>query len=102
MSTLTWSNLCFLWLLSGEPGRSSIARQAIHDRQLRLSSRLSQLRALLVSDFSDHSMASLLLVQNTDWLQVNVIIYVKVKEVDSSVYSYGKSRPFARKDAKIE
>lgn len=76
---------------------------AVHDRQLRAPSRLFQLLALLGSDCSDLPMASLLLViQDTDWPQVNVIIGVRFKGADSSVYTHGTPRLFARKDAKIE
>lgn len=68
---------------------------AVHDRQLRASSRLFQLLALLGSDCSDLPMASLLLVvQDTDWPQVNVIIGVRFKGTDSSVYTHGTPRPF--------
>lgn len=47
------------------------------------------------SDCSDLPMASLLLVvQDTDWPQVNVIIGVRFKGADSSVYAHGTPRPF--------
>lgn len=74
---------------------------AVHDSQLRASSRLFQLLSLLGSDCFDLPMASLLPVrQDTDWPQVNVIIGARFKGADSSVYTHGTTRPFARKDAK--
>lgn len=47
------------------------------------------------SDCSDLPMASLLLVvQDIGWPQVNVIIGVRFKGADSSVYAHGTPRPF--------